>query len=98
MIGADFSNCLEQTSRPTKPMSRVDLMTLVARAKPDPCGHGPFLSTGRLFTKASASVTRRTRFKPTSFNLHLLPHYPRKLDRVYDGFVEAVDPGYRIDR
>ena len=35
---------------------------------------------------------------PSSFNLHRLSHFPRNLDRVYDEFVEGVDPGYRIDR
>jgi hypothetical protein len=30
--------------------------------------------------------------------LHLLSHYLRKLDCVYDEFVQAVDQSYRIDR
>jgi hypothetical protein len=47
--------------------------------------------------RASPSVTRRTALQARPLSTWI-SHYPRKLDRVYDEFVKAVDPGYRIDR
>lgn len=61
--------------------------------------HGLFVSTGQaIYESFSLCYEAYRASSPTAFNLHRLSHYPRKLDRVSDEFVEAVDPSYRIDR
>ena len=76
-----------------------DLMTLVAGAKPRSTRPWSVAEYGQAIYESFSLCYEAYRASiPTSFNLHRLSHYPRTLDRVYDEFVEAVDPGYRIDR
>ena len=88
------------TSRPTKPVSRAKhSMRLVAGVNFRSTRSWSVAEQGRAIYESFCLCYEAYRAPSlTSFNLHRLSHYPRKLDRVYDEFLQAVDPSCRIDR